>query len=81
MLPALLGTLVFLGVGVMTIFWPRHIQRFAVRLYEKIGFWPYATLAEKMKRDFYIIELRIIGLVCLPVGVLCAWILWTGRTS
>jgi uncharacterized protein YjeT (DUF2065 family) len=52
-------------------------QHFAVWLYEKIGFWPYTALARGMKRDFYIVQLRIIGLVCLPVGVLCTWILWT----
>ena len=72
----LIAAFVFVGVGTLTLFCPRFVQRFAVWLYEKIGFWPYTALAQYMKGDFYIVELRIIGVVCLPVGVLCSWLVW-----
>jgi hypothetical protein len=80
MLPLIVSTLVFLGVGLVTTFWPRRVQQFAVWLYEKIGFWPYAALAQRIKRELYVTQLRIIGFVCWPVGLLCAWLLWIGRT-
>jgi|ERR1041385_1687237 hypothetical protein len=40
MIPAAVATLVFIGTGFLTLFWPRRVQEFAVWLYEKIGFWP-----------------------------------------
>jgi len=76
MIPLLFATLVFLATGAATLFWPEAAQRFAVWLYQKIGFWPYTVLAERMKREFYLIQLRIIGAVCLPLGLLCSWLFW-----
>jgi hypothetical protein len=78
MIPLLFATVVFLGVGSLTLLWPQTVQRFAVWLYEKAGFWPYTVLAQRMKLDFYLVQLRIVGVVCLPVGVLCLWLLWVG---
>jgi hypothetical protein len=54
MIPLLFATVVFLGVGSLTLLWPQSVRRFAVWLYDKAGFWPHSVLAQRMKRGFYL---------------------------
>ena len=73
-------TLVFCVVGIVTLFFPRKIQKIALRpdpRRPRILKW-YPS-KEYVAQERYVWELRLIGISTLAVGFYCIWILCGGK--
>jgi hypothetical protein len=74
-IPALLTALIFLVVGVVCLFWPRGVQRWGLRFYERRrDAAKYNLFLDWMDTDEYVLSLRLIGLVGVAVFVLFVFV-------
>ena len=61
---------VCLIIGVPTLFWPKRIQEYCIKVGDSCKFLKPFILYNLMKTNVYIWNLRIIGFVCLLLALL-----------
>ena len=76
----LVGTLIFLTLGIAVTVWARRIRQFAIQFYERHPVIARFTLFRRhIYSEFYLFELRACGVLSLFVGVFCFWALCIGQ--
>ena len=77
-LPFLFAFLVFLTIGMLLTGWPKRVRQFTINACEsgRWGFWIGRNIIlRRVKKPGYLIELRVMGIVCLCTAVLLGWAL------
>lgn len=78
MILLVLAFLLFLLVGTLLTGWPKRVRGFIINACEsgRWGFWiGRGIILRRVKKPAYLIELRLIGIVCLWGAVISAWAL------
>jgi hypothetical protein len=76
----LVGTLIFLAVGVITTLWAPQIQQYAIHWHEGHPVLARFNLFRRhLYSRVYLFELRLCGVFSLLVGIFCCWVLWVGK--
>lgn len=76
MIPLLVAFAIFSGFGVLLSGWPGHVRNFIIEACTqgRWGFWiGRHIMLQRAKQPGYIIELRLIGIVCLCGAAACVW--------
>jgi hypothetical protein len=82
MIPLGFVFLVFLTAGILFTGWPRHVRDFTIDACEKgrYGFWIARNMMlRRVTKPGYVVELRLIGIVCILGAVVCAWIFFAPK--
>lgn len=78
MIPFVFAFLLFLTIGILFTGWPKLVREFTINACEsgRWGFWIGRNIIlRRVKKPGYLIELRLIGIVCLWAAVLVGWML------
>ncbi len=76
----MVGALIFLSVGFVTLVWAERVQQWTIRWHEQ-----HPALAKlnlfrrRIYGDWYTVELRLCGIFSISGGILCCWALWFGK--
>jgi hypothetical protein len=74
------GALIFLSAGVITLVWTRRIQQYAIQWHERHPVIARFNLfRRRIYGEAYLFELRLCGALSFLAGIVCCWILWTGK--
>lgn len=79
MLAFILACLVFLVIGGLLTVWPKRVRDFIrdACIHGRWGFWIGRTIIlRRVESPAYLLELRVIGVVCILAAVICAWIVF-----
>jgi len=74
------GTLIFLTIGIYVTVWARRVQQYAIQWDERYPqFARFNLFRRRIYRPAYVLELRVCGILSFLAGVLLCWVMFVGK--
>ncbi len=72
-----MGLLVTAVLGIACVFWPKAVQKFSIKISEWTA--PNDFFRDSMRSDFYLMEIKVIGVLSILAVILCVYVISTQR--